>query len=412
MVRRFKLAIFAFLLIQYRSAVNAQQATTEDPELKRLQSELAIATARANIAEQEKKLLGQQPGAAITGLQGTTTIDDQLSFEVESTAYSQLRAAAQELAAEVKKSGAKRVVIMDDSLAIAFRNLRAFEAQVEILKEDSVALRTRFDRPPVTSAIGAISAGARSLIDLLSLFRADTDFKGRAVTVRDRALIASVAEALREEGIQAMFPKTFPPGVLGAVNPKVQPYRGLADVRGEREQLAMKLKEAEEKEAAATKELNGTPAPTPERKEVLKDEIERLKRFRTDFAAQIKLIDDFVTVLTKSDSTGVSPLASLITAAGVANLFNGRDGQATFLLDMEVSKAGGSYRITRTLWHNLFTGPSLRHSGGVIASYSLLDQEANIVRSGVITKATKFRRPYSGPELAGSESGARSRTQR
>ena len=77
-------------------------------------------------------------------------------------------------------------------------------------------------------------------------------------------------------------------------------------------------------------------------------------------------------------------------AAAVARLLPTADS-GTYLLDTEVNKAGGSYKITRTLWSNFFLGPNLKHSGGLIASYSLLDRDARIVRSGVVRKVTKFR---------------------
>lgn len=106
----------------------------------------------------------------------------------------------------------------------------------------------------------------------------------------------------------------------------------------------------------------------------LTDQLRADVRVQALKALQTKM-SEFVAALTKPDTSGVTPLVSLLKAQALRDA----KGADAGLLHVGFVTAGGNNIIKRNIVHS-----SLRFSGGVIAKYLLADDAGYITASGVV----------------------------
>jgi hypothetical protein len=130
-----------------------------------------------------------------------------------------------------------------------------------------------------------------------------------------------------------------------------------------------------------------------------------LKKQKGDSLAKLRAINDqfdkLKVELIKVDNTaGINALTSYLQAENLLDALGcmtaaggaGIDAAAcphSYILQLKVVRAGGNNKTTRNLLKDVFTGPSISHSGGAIAEYNLYDITGS-------SKSSKTLTIYSG----------------
>ena len=475
-----------------RTLQNGPDAQAE--RLADLQAQIAIAEAEQRLAEARRKTLNaEMPTSDVTPLDGKTTIDESVKVEAEMMTYEAASHIAAGIVAtltevdvepdnvgDLKQRGAKLeplvkngelVILHDDASFAALKLLETFYGQASILKE---ALDPRGQRVTPHSAglvLDATRAFAGSALDLLSLFRQDTEYKGRAVTLKQSAIAAQIAGRLAEKHIRVVDPRVL---ILRPVVPhdissnevgaELAELRGLLvtrlaaipDIDNEISALKASVTSAETEVAIAERLVTEARARIDRTKDakdllLLENALEvklaslGLKR-RTLAEASIALAkglpgreankagllslkaayDAYVAALVKVDEkTGMSPLGVLINASHLNKLMwtvpamgvedMASPAQGVFVLRAEAATAGGSYRIRRNLFTTVFTGDLLSYSGGAAVSYSLHRPTGDVVSANVLrfmTGFSKFKKLPNVPDGANFKSASSSGPER
>jgi hypothetical protein len=93
------------------------------------------------------------------------------------------------------------------------------------------------------------------------------------------------------------------------------------------------------------------------------------------------VLDAYETALANPAEQGVSTLGTLIRGETLEALM--KDGSVLYL---KVLKAGGSNRVTRSLWSSKLT-----HSGGAIANFVLFGNDGSVAKSGTVSDYSGYR---------------------
>ena len=215
--------------------------------------------------------------------------------------------------------------------------------------------------PPI-AAVAAVPAVLKSFVDIASLFRTDTDIKGKTTEIVDEAVIAEIARALNSVGITTIYPvfmNKIPDKVLGDL-------LGLPELK---------------READTKIEEWGT-------NEDFVDKVAFLKNLNTEYET---ILTGLVGV---DEKTGINRLETLIKGEILSTEL---DKDNTDVLYLKVVDGGGNNKVTRNLLYS-----RLSHSGGAIITYFLLSKEGTIKTSKTlynITGYTKFKNSDSVEKL-------------
>src|ERR1700675_1259757 len=384
---------------------------------------------------------GKQSPSNVKPLEGTTTIDDKLSIECDILCYASVNNIAFQIALEfnkIRESGAL-VIILDDTSKQALHLVRvlvwqtdfliqefaraaqeaapqvpalaeAAAPQVRVPMEGETMLEGFVPALPAVTAIKTAATAAtdvgRSVIDLLSLFRTDTSYAGRTVTVNENSLMLSLAGKLVERQHSVIYPKLllFPPSP--AVSQSAKDFQNLLqallDARDDANEAVRALAS---RVAVATQELSSVYKKHTHRRnrqelttdhvlasreqQLIKDRLQLAgwQKWFTDLDSQLQAL---LKALNAPDANGVVLLQMLQIAQELLSRFN-EAPENTYFLHAEVVSSGGSYRIRRNLFRTLFWSDGLSYSGGAIVSYAFFDSNAVIVKSGT----HHYRYPFS-----------------
>src|SRR5262249_17818223 len=139
----------------------------------------------------------------------------KLTIECEVFSYAAVTAIARQIASEVAEvvKGAqcppeKTIVLLDRAALSAFQLLGALDLQVGLFEKSFGGVGPEEEPPPLPKRFSAIPGAAMSTItgalggvlDLLALFRQETQLSGLAVTVRESAVLLEIAHFLRKQG--------------------------------------------------------------------------------------------------------------------------------------------------------------------------------------------------------------------
>lgn len=324
-----------------------------DPELQRLQREVALATAEAQIAEQRTKILTQSmPASDTKPLEASTTVDANAIIESHILAYDMLRHVARRIANHLATLvDGKPIIVHNDADMSALAMFRTFKTQLDGLAKacDAILPPAPKEAPKeaavkafgVELAIPAATMLVKSVIDLIALFRTQRTITGVAITIDDLAFISEVAGVLANQK-----PK---PSKVYVPNLYPQP----ADTKG----IAAALDAARDRSIAAQQRIAQEPDAT--KKAAAQTRFDQLEQIRKGY-------EDFVT-----HSDGSAAIAALVRGATVDALLNG-----AFVLYLKVLKSGGANETKKSLF-----GSSLKHSGGVVVNYILFAADGSIMAS-------------------------------
>jgi hypothetical protein len=198
-----------FARLELLAKIEEQKKKLEPPD-----SDLAAAEKRAKEAELAAKTAEQEakafkaglPETSATALEGKITLDEKTVIETEKLAHASLGVVAQHIATEVlaarPAAGAgnpkPKIFIYNETDIGALTAFRAYAGQMKVLGQqfEDVA------KGPVpligVAAIPIVTATIKSVVDLVALFRTDTDIKGVAVTLDELALASEVAGRLAD----------------------------------------------------------------------------------------------------------------------------------------------------------------------------------------------------------------------
>lgn len=342
--------------------------------------------------------------AAPKPLEGATTVDDNMKFEVEALSHVAVGALASQIAVRIKEmirpNAPVRIIFLNEGLAHALEFHQSFLAQLGILKSSFLGAAQAAEqglkplpkkgqkpskafRAPSGSgaasitAVGAVSAA----VNLLALFRQDTNYYGRKVEISEPALVVELARHLNEiEGVSfrwlglGLSAETF----LGStLSPRF--LTELQDVMGDRDEATGKIHRL----AVAIGNL-------PKNDAKIKP-----AQFALDQAHELHdSADGILRQLTSSLSnpdqeTGVAPIQLLKRASELQTEII-QNHTKLYLLYARVETAGGSYRVRRNLFRTLFLGDGVSFSGGSVASFALFEPDGEFVLSGNLRRREAF----------------------
>lgn len=403
-----------------------------------LETRVKLAELEQRLAEIKRKTAeAALPKSDLKALEGTTTLDQSVTTEVEMLAHEAVEYIAAAAATEIKKvinDPNAVIVIYDRETFAAMRLLDAFSAATRLLArgyraEPGAAGSEAFSLEPVTAV-------AKTALDLIALFRQDTSYFGRKVSVGHEALVAMLATRLAPTRVVVPSYGLAGPSAAHGVDVASTIVEQLSILYGAQARatarvdaaagqfhllgVALRKAEARQRKHAARLAwlevelpgLTGDPA-TDARAEIealrtetipqaesdvafARFELERLSaeidRSRGSLQAANQSVDDLSRALTLSAPGTSSLLSVLVSAERLARSLAGRE---YFVLAAEVVTAGGSYRVRRNLFTNLFWGDLLRYSGGAVATYSLFNSAHEIVASNALrymTGHSKFKK--------------------
>lgn len=286
---------------------------------------------------------------------GSTTIDSDLKIEVEILALAALRHIASDIAQRIGALNARRpiVIVREDHLDDINKS-RAILIQLKGLEDAINAAKERIPKIPsrevaaekvtadstrtspidlLAPFVSSATAAVQSIANLLAFFRADTEYKGRTVSIDEAALHQAIGGQLLALKVEA----TLPNGVaLGTEAPIHQRLESVLRARAE----LVGLQATEDKKAV------------------------------------LKALDTLVQDIFKRD--GYYDLPRLSTAGKLGVLLEERK-PSPLVLTAKVLTAGGKYKIRRHLLTTLFWGDQLSYSGGATVAFSLFDPETGTV---------------------------------
>jgi hypothetical protein len=341
-------------------------------------------------------------------LEGTTTIDDKLSFEPERLSYESAVAIAADIAEKIAcLVQGKNVVIAGTDLLADLSNLkasylilddlaRAFTGLIThatdtasrlVPKKSAVTTATKANikaiAPAAILAPGAIAATANLALGLVSLFRQDVAYTGRPTHVDDLAFEIALAAKIREKSANSVYVPAFLS--LSARPGSAEIQSKLAAVQDARAQVwsavaplvsTVVVVEAKLADAVAKKDQPSIDSLTDELTtlrrglEPLTTPLDRADRRLSDLMMQWNSIDP---------ATGMTMLGKLLRAEGVASL-------AEVFVHAQVVSSGGFYKTKRNLLRTLFSGDGLSIQGGAVARWAVLSADGAVQVGGVLTK--------------------------
>lgn len=341
-------------------------ADAPDPELSRLEQEIKRAQREADLAELLKKkaqaekdvLTAQLPQSSVTALEGKVAIDDKLTIEVEILAHAAMCRIAGQIARDIatKATAGETVVIYSERDLGLLSRLRAAGFEIDNLVARYKALLRDEVSLVLPELFLPVAAGAvlKSVIDVLALFRTDTEIKGKSLTFDEAALVAEITRQLPgNPPPRIIYPALHLPGRLApdGGSDLLKRLRELSSLRSEAEQ---KIRDYESK------------SDDDKKKDPFGPKVAPLKALHTEYD---KLA---ATLMATDEKTGHSGLTLLLKAEVLSTeVSNGR------ILFLKALAGGGMNMTTR----NLFTGSKVYHSGGAIIAYILFDNKGAITLS-------------------------------
>jgi hypothetical protein len=387
-------------------------------------------------ADAKTKAAEPQGGAAadsaakVKRLDGVTSIDDKVFLECEMLAHSAVSDIAHQIAAEAvaampavepvaampaQTAKDRTVILLDEPLVSAFQLFSALKLQLALFEKgfDGVAPLAATAPPEGLRlagipgmAISTVTGAVEGVLDLLGLFRQDTQYSGRAVAIKETALYLEVAHFLRQKGFQVIYPRLLTFQAEEETQLSQTDMSQLFD--GEftaRQKAAQRLRPMLVQVAGIEQEIldreREFPSATTDRQKVLTQEIQdrkaRLVTARKNLDPDLVLFENTDTqwndlqkgLATPDEKSGQVPMQLLNRAAEAIARF--RTSAPAYFLYADAVVAGGTMRTKRNLWRTLFHGDAIEFSGGAVISYALFDGKARILAARTHRFMTEFR---------------------
>jgi len=308
-------------------------------------------------------------------LEGKTTVGDTVVIESAILAYHSMSRIAENIASLVKDAGVRQAILFNEKDMAGILELRAFNEQAAVILQ---MFKDAMPKPePAAKALASVIGGiatvvvaAKTVLDLLALFRSDVELKGADLTLDDSALAAEVARNLLYKRIKVFYPQLQPLAFGSSGNGNSVQSSVIVKIR--------ELQEAQDRADQAVAQEIAKLKPDDPNKEARTQELQA--PLTTAKNALQALRDTLVKV---DDTTGTTALSRLVKAETLENWL-GMD--ASYLLYLKVLKSGGNSRTLRTL-----VTSKAAFSGGAIVTYMLFAKDGSINSSKTIYSHSGFR---------------------
>jgi hypothetical protein len=366
--------------------------------------------------------------APVTPLEGKTTVDDRMLFEPTRLSYQSADRITKQIASNVRAAVRdKLVVIVGVDLLADLANVNATVAILDSLKRDYQSLSAsakgtsvwralvRSASPEETGrepepegkaeegarslAVAPVLAGVQTALGLVSLFRADVDYRGAETTVDPQTFDLALAARLKENGASKVLVPNFtifPAGQQGQSSlraaleavqeAKEKAWNTIGPAISELVRLEAELDRAITKKSQA-------------RVDELSARLSELRRDMDPITAPLARLDQRLSDLEarwdqSGEPTGLTMLARLLRAEAIFSL-----KPRPLFLHAKVVSSGGHLRTTRSLWRMIFLGDGLSAMGGVVVRWALLGKDGAIVQGGIASsrQGARFPLPSSDP---------------
>lgn len=330
---------------------------------------------RTERLKEEKSYISESSPSLPKGLEGSISVDQNQSIEASVAAYKTLNEVSLLIVDEIKEflTEDRAVLLLNDTDTTALSGWSVFIADLTLLTDQlkQHATAQEISGAALFSGVGTVTKAAA---DIMALFRTDTEFKARSVTISDEALIAEVGKALGKR--KKFYPSVFPAWSAKATEVAVH-VSALRQVRDEAK--------ARHLDRLKTIETLAATAATEEDKAAVNAARIRLESKWAELDSSYTAISN--SLAKRDPATGLTPLAQLARGLWLSEQLSGSDGATTPRgLVLRVLHSGGTYVLKKTFW----SGTTMRQSGGVIAQYFLIDGDGEILSSGAVGKVREF----------------------
>jgi hypothetical protein len=431
----------------------AQTATatpTSDPALVALQQQQAILDAKLKIQQDQQAMLtGAFPTSTATPNNGAFTVTGTNPFPSQKLAYEALNKIAGQIAEAVPKSPgvpSETVAVYDLAEVNSLVNFKAiskqltlFQVQILKLQTGSNDLHTQAQQlavPPSAVAVksvapvlipGLAEASLKTAIDIIGLFRTNTNIAFSNFTADDSALTAAVVQSLLSKGR-----KVYQPSIVSIS--ALDNSSGFTDQLSATQVLLASIQDQSASDQATIQQISDTlgsliqASQAAETNSILvdptkKEDVAKQKSLESarevarvfactllgcgntpallDFTKAIqkkaecdrflKMMASFATstttiatafgalqaALMKVSDSGVPALTAILRAEKLTAAVS---APGTKILVVKSSVLGGSV-VTRTNW---WTGGHLLFTGGAIANFTVFNVDGSVAASGVV----------------------------
>jgi hypothetical protein len=324
-----------------------------------------------DVANEKKSMSGQTPpstttnegvGSVSTSQVGMAAGVAETSFEGEVLAYRELSNIACGIATMIIKAGHTKLILYDQGVVDALPALEAFRAQAQLLRDQyrELPAPTSVRAKAVIAALGTATTLVKGFLDLLSLFRSDVQVSSSGFNPDEVALIAELADRLREGK----------PSV-SLIYPSVGPSAGAEKIWDLLQELAQAKAEARQR-ASGDAELEA-----------------RVSMLDAHF-------DSFLQSLMKPEAGSGSATLSTLARAEVLqkSLQDGRQ-----ILFVKIVRAGVSRRLLENFWTRVFYRDRVSFSGGAVVTFMLLDKTGTILLSKTLYSHSGYTKFNEGHPL-------------
>lgn len=347
------------------------------------------------------------PLQTVAPLEGTTKVDEKMTFEPERLSYISANSIAEQVCDCVGNDVSGKVVVIVDLATLAdFGNLQSsyltlaqITAEYEALNTHANSTSTRLalagpkeiagvkELAPVPAAavplVAPAAAAVSAALGLVSLFRQDVEYHGAATTVDGLAFSLALAGFLKAAGAKTVYLPDLmvirkTQHAAASLYPRVEKLeKAKAEAWQAAGPLISRLVDLEGQLDTATKAND---------KKELSDrsrEVSFLRRELDPMMTALSQADQRLSALQaqwgQADKAGLSILARLLRAEALLAV----DG-ATFVHAAVVSN-GGHIRTTRSLWRTFITGDGVQFMGGAVVRWGLLAGDGSVEKSGIVT---------------------------
>lgn len=273
-----------------------------------------------------------------------TTVTDEVRIEVDILALTAAGSIAATIADRIEAFKPDIVLIGGENLSTAARAFTAFRERSELLIEKIDSLpktakprsEAKREEEAATESIGVLGL-VKTAANLLSFFKAETNYLGRKVDLTETAIYPLMASRLRAKSIEVILPEMVAPSfddptpgfsVFGLIDALITRRNGL-------------------------NELHGGEPPSP-------------------VAALLATVDALIDGAVKPDPvTGNTSTAQLILGSDVCQFV--AKATTPLLVSLKSIAAGGHVRTRKHLFTTVFTGDKISFSGGAVVGYFIVD---------------------------------------
>ncbi len=355
-----------------RDAVAANSEDVSD-----LQKETDLLTKRKAEVDAQKALLQSIfPSGTPKTIEGKITGSEALTLENQIIAYEAVdnitNGIGEQVLDAIPDAGNSRIIIHNaadlNSIVQYITLMNQLKQGIKVyddLLKPRIVLPGESGSSALASALMApqlASSVLSSVIDLISMFRTDTEFKATAVNIDNQALIGHVAKSLlaQKKNIQIYYPEIVPANILFMDDGDTLDIIEQLNTLLEKKSVAAQKVAEYEAQDDAHKKTNGLRLAIPKLK-ALNDQVDKIN----------------ADLLRADDKGQTTPLNTLIKAERLKKAGHSAN---SYVLYVKALNSTGTTKLTK----NLFTGSKMYHSGGAVISFILFDHQGAIVKSNTL----------------------------